>query len=316
LLTLLFIVFAIQLPARGQDKTPAPPAHLSAGPGHQPSQVALTFDDLPSHGPLPPGMTRAEIAKSILAALQAAKAPPVYGFVNTSRPEAKPDDAQVLQLWRDAGNPLGNHTYSHMDLNSNSAEAFEREIVTNEPILQKYMADQDWHWLRYPYLHEGDTVEKHRAITAFLKEHGYRVAEVTQSFGDYAYNEPYARCLAKNDQHGIDALKQSYLDGAADSLVQGQKMAEQVYGHDIKQVMLLHIGAFETVMFPRLLDLLKERGFQLIPLQEAESDPAYATDADLPGNWGGTFLQQMMRAKHLQLAPSEDRLARLDAVCR
>jgi len=69
--------------------------------------------------------------------------------------------------------------------------------------------------------------------------------------------------------------------------------------------MLLHIGGFETVMLPKLLDLLKEKNFKLITLQEAESDPAYATDADLPSNWGGTFLQQMMRAKHLELPPSK-----------
>ena len=278
--------------------------------------VALTFDDLPAHGPLPQGLTRTDIAKSIINALKAAQAPPIYGFVNTKRGEGTPDDVQVLQLWRDAGNPLGNHTFSHMDLNTNSAEAFEQEILTNEPILQKYMDGQDWHWLRYPFLREGDTVEKHRAINSFLKEHGYRVAEVTLSFADYDYNAPYARCLAKNDQQGIELLKKSYLEGAADSLSQGQKMAEMVYGRDIKHVMLLHIGGFETVMFPKLLDLLKEKGFKLVTLPDAESDPAYATDADLPGNWGGTFLQQMMRVKHLEIPPVENRTAKFDSLCR
>ena len=278
--------------------------------------VALTFDDLPSHGPLPPGLTRMDIANSIIHALQAVNAPPVYGFVNAKRIDEDLSIEQVLKLWRDAGFPLGNHTFSHMGLNSNSAEAFEQDLLAGEPILKKYMDGQDWRWLRFPYLQEGDTVEKHKAIESFLKEHGYHVAEVTLSFGDYAYNEPYVRCLAKNDQQGVDGLKQSYLDGAVDSLAEGQKLAEMVYGRDIKHVMLLHIGAFETVMFPKLLELLKQKGFQLVTLPDAESDPAYATDADLDGNWGGTFLQQMMRVKHLQLPPSENRLAKLDSVCR
>ena len=148
-------------------------------------------------------------------------------------------------------------------------------------------------------------------------EHGYKVAEVTLSFGDYAYNEPYARCVAKNDQAGIEQLKQGYLSGAAESLAQGEKMSKLIYGRDIKHVMLLHIGAFETVMLPHLLDLLKQRGFKLITLQEAESDPAYANDPTLPSNWGGTFLQQMMVAEHIPLlVESEDRLAKIDALCR
>jgi hypothetical protein len=69
-------------------------------------------------------------------------------------------------------------------------------------------------------------------------------------------------------------------------------------------------------MLPKLLELLREKNFKLITLQEAASDPAYATDAPLDGNWGGTFLQQMMRVKHLESPPSEDRLSKLDAVCR
>ena len=70
-------------------------------------EVALTFDDLPAHGPLPNGLTREDIAKSIIKALQDAHSPPVYGFVNAKRLEEDPSTAQVLQLWRDAGFPVG-----------------------------------------------------------------------------------------------------------------------------------------------------------------------------------------------------------------
>jgi peptidoglycan/xylan/chitin deacetylase (PgdA/CDA1 family) len=278
-------------------------------------EVALTFDDLPVHGQLPQGLTRVDIIKSIIHSLQAAQAPAVYGFVNAKGLEQAPPE--TLQLWRDAGFPLGNHTFSHMDLNANSLAAFESDLLGNEPTLQRLMGDQDWHWFRFPYLHEGDTAGKHHAIAAFLKEHGYKVAQVTLSFGDYAYNEPYARCLAKNDQPGIEWLKQSYLGGASASLSQGQKAATLIYGRDIKHVMLLHVGGFQTVMLPQLLDLLKQRGFKLITLPEAESDPAYASDPDVSSNWDGTFLQQMMSAKHLSAPPSsEDPSAKLDALCQ
>jgi peptidoglycan/xylan/chitin deacetylase (PgdA/CDA1 family) len=280
------------------------------------AEVALTFDDLPVHGPLPQGLTRVDIAKSIIQALQAAGAPPIYGFVNAKSLVEDPSSAQVLQLWRDAGFRLANHTFSHLDPSTNSVDAFEKDLLADEPTLQKFMGDQDWHWLRFPFLHEGDTVEKHRAIAAFLTQHGYKVAEVTLSFGDYAYNEPYARCLAKNDQSGINWLKQNYLRGAAEELSHGQELAKQIYGRDIKHVKLLHIGAFETVMFPKLLDLLKQRGFKLITLPEAESDPAYAAAPDLQ-SWGGTFLQQMMAAKHIPQAPSSGNdFAKLGGLCR
>lgn len=280
-------------------------------------EVALTFDDLPVHGPLPVGMTRLEIASSVIRSLQAAHAPPSYGFVNAKGLEQEPSSVAVLEAWRAAQFPLGNHTFSHMDLSTNSAEGFEQDLIADESILKKYMGSEDWHWLRFPFLDEGDGLAKHRALQAFLEEHGYRVAEVTLSFGDYAYSVPYARCLAKSDQQGLGQLKQSYLDAAEKSLEQGRALSVELFGRDIKHVMLLHIGSIEAVMLPQLLELLKQRGFTLVTLAQAESDPAYSMHPDPPDHWNGTFLEQMMRARHLAMPKdSTDWLSKLDAVCR
>src|SRR5208282_4776739 len=117
-------------------------------------KLAITMDDLPSNGALPPGVTRAETAKNVLAILKKRHVPTVYGFINAKK-------------------PVGNHTYAHMDLEQNSAEAVEREIEEDEPALEllarKGGSGDDWHWFRYPYLHEGDSVEKRRAVRAYLK---------------------------------------------------------------------------------------------------------------------------------------------------
>jgi peptidoglycan/xylan/chitin deacetylase (PgdA/CDA1 family) len=279
--------------------------------------VALTFDDLPVHAALPAGMTRSDVARSILAALQARHAPPTYGFVNAKGLEGGPDPAEVLRLWRAAGHPLANHTFSHMDLHASTVEAFEQDVLAGETVLRTLMGDEDWHWLRYPYLHEGETLEKRRAVLQFLKERGYRVAEVTLSFDDYAYNDPYARCLAKNDLAAIDWMKDNYLERAARSLTAGQEMAQRVYGHDVAHVMLLHLGGFETVMLRRLLDLLDARGFQLVTLPEAESDPAYAIDPDRSSPSGSTWLEQMAAARQLAMPKTaDDALTRLAGLCR
>lgn len=153
-------------------------------------EVALTFDDLPAHGPLPPGMTRLDIAKSIIATLKAANAPQVYGFLNAVKLEQVLEDRAVLEEWRAAGFMLGNHTYTHMSLTDNTAEAFEKDIAANEPVLRSLMGNEDWHWFRYPFLWEGETLEKRNTVRAYLKDHGYRIAQVTLDFEDYAWNAP------------------------------------------------------------------------------------------------------------------------------
>ena len=92
----------------------------SDSPATADPQMAITFDDLPAHGALPPGETRVAVASKIIAALRDAHAPPIYGFVNGRPIEQQPPDAVVLQACRAAGFPLGNHTWSHMNLNEHS----------------------------------------------------------------------------------------------------------------------------------------------------------------------------------------------------
>lgn len=43
-------------------------------------------------------------------------------------------------------------------------------------------------------------------------------------------------------------------------------------------MLLMHIGAFDARMMPRLLALYRHRGVRFVPLAEAERDPAYASD--------------------------------------
>ena len=129
-------------------------------------EVAITFDDLPTHGPLPAGVTREEITRKILAAFKEAKVPEVYGFINAGKIGNNPDNVKVLQLWREAKQPLANHTFDHMGLNGNTVAAFEDNVEKNEPELKSLMQGKDWHWLRYPYLDEGATLEKRRAVRA------------------------------------------------------------------------------------------------------------------------------------------------------
>ena len=262
-------------------------------------KVAITFDDLPLNGDLPPGMTRVDITRNTLAVLQKRHLPAAYGFVNARKLEGNADAAEALKLWA-AAEPVGSHTYSHMDLNENSPEAFEHEIEQNEPALELLAAkDGNWHWLRYPYLREGDTVEKRRSVRAYLLAHQYRVAQVTLDWEDYLWNSAYARCVAKNDATSIAWLRSSYLDIATQYLDLGREMAKLVYGHDINHVLLLHLGAFSSTILPDVFDLMEKKGFRFVTLEEAESDPAYESDPDAGSKYGGTLLEEWMDVRKI-----------------
>lgn len=279
-------------------------------------QVAITFDDLPAHGPLPPKVTRLEVAKEVIDALHRAQVPPTFGFVNGVIIQQQPDTASVLDAWRGAGNPLGNHTWSHMNLNDHTTQDFEADIGHNEQLLEQHMGGADWRWLRYPYLAEGNTPEKKMGVRAWLGQHGYKVAGVTMSFADYEWNEPYARCVQKGDTKGVAWLERTYLRAAVQNIRYDHLMSRKLYGHDIPYVLLMHIGAFDAHMLPRLLATYKRHGIVFIPLQEAEQDSFYKYDTDPKLLPGPDTLEEAMAARHWPLPKHIDYSKELEAVCK
>jgi peptidoglycan-N-acetylglucosamine deacetylase len=284
--------------------------------------VALTFDDLPAPGVLPAGMTRAGIAERLTAELKTNQMEGTYGFVNASKLEGNPDAQQALHIWVNAGMNIGSHTWSHPGLTSVQvfkplpAAEYIANIERNEPALAEYGQLRDWHWFRYPFLQEGDTVEKRRAVRRYLFDHGYRIAEVSLDFEDYAWNDAYARCSARQDAASIAWLRQSYLETATEYIRLGREEELIAFGHEIPNVMLLHATAFTALMLPDLLDMLRQQGFSFKGLAEVAHDPGYAQDPDAGLEFGGTLPDQFMDSRHLPYPPVEPKpFQRLAHLC-
>lgn len=100
-------------------------------------KVAVTVDDLPTHGALPPGVTLEEVATKMLATLKKHRVPEAYAFINAGKVEQKKESFEVLRLWQAAGYSFGNHTYLHEDLDEIAVSDFTTAIAKNEPMLKK-----------------------------------------------------------------------------------------------------------------------------------------------------------------------------------
>ncbi|HEY0802647.1 MAG TPA: polysaccharide deacetylase family protein [Steroidobacteraceae bacterium] len=279
--------------------------------------VAITFDDLPLNGQLAPNMTRAGIVKDVLIILKDRRIPQVYGFVNAQRFEGNTDGAEALKLWVAGGQRVANHTYAHFDLSTVTPDTFMEDVRRNEPVLELLDSSENWRWFRYPYLREGDTLEKRRAVRTRLHERGYRIAQVTLDYEDYLWNSAYARCVSKGDGNSVAWLSSSYLTTASQYLDADRQMAKAIFNRDISHVLLLHLGAFSSTILPQLFDLLHQKGFTFVTLEQAQKDAAYETDPDAPSRQGGTLLEQWMDARKLtypQVPPKPYKA--LEGVCQ
>lgn len=299
------LVWATVLPATAARKAhsqsaaaPAKPVpthfHLKRHP-----VVALTFDDVPAAGGLHMDETRVGIITRLIDELKANHLVGVYGFVNGTGMDDDPDLQQALHHWLAAGMRIGNHTFTHPALDDTTAADYINDIAQNEPTLRQYDPSGDWHWFRYPYLEEGDTVAKREAVRSWLHQHGYRIAQVTLNFQDDDWDDPYGRCLAKHDQASIDWLKQSYMENAAEFIRLGREEQIIAFGREVPNVLLLHETDFSTLMLPELMKLLRSEGFRFAPIAKIERNPIYSLDPGEPNPGGGSITNQVLDARHL-----------------
>lgn len=259
-------------------------------------EIAITVDDVPAHGNLPAGMTRVGIAELHIKTFKAYGVPSVFGFVNAVKIDKEPDSKAVLDLWRKAGYPLGNHTYSHLNVNkAETLEAWQSDVIAGEPLVASYMKGADWHYFRFPNLTVGDAERRDGAL-AFVKGRGYRVADVSLAFGDWNYTDAYVRCLAKGDLSTIEIMKTLYLSDVEESLFRMKAVSRRVYGRVIPQVLLTHMGGWSALMLPDVMNRLDAAGAHYVTLESAQSDVAYS----LVG--GGSLLERTAKAKSISLS--------------
>ncbi|HWU41481.1 MAG TPA: polysaccharide deacetylase family protein, partial [Candidatus Acidoferrum sp.] len=281
------------------------------------NEMAITVDDLPTHGPLPAGMSRVQIARRMLQVFNQHRVPQVYGFAIGTQIHENPDLLPILEEWRAAGYPIGNHTFSHPKLDRVTADEYVADIEANETFLSQFSKNPSFKVFRYPYLAEGDTPEKRKAVRAWLAAHGYHIAQVTVDFDDWAWNGSYARCLAQGDLRAIARLKRSFVETALRRLKWSEEVTQFVLHRPIKHLLLLHVGAFDGVMVDDLLSAYENAGVTFIDPESAMRDDPYGLNPHITWEGGLTFPEQPARAKGVPLPPApEVPFRQLELLCR
>jgi len=301
---------------RRSPPPPAPAAASSAAPAPF-VEVAVTVDDLPVHGPPPPDGDRVRMIGRMLDAFHRHGVPHVYGFVNGAKTDGDlglPEVAgarAVLRSWVAAGHPVGNHTWTHVNLLQVALPDYLADLERNEPLLERLVTEAGgrltglpWKVFRYPYLFEGDTLEKRNTVRAHLREHGYQIAEVSIDGEDWAFNPPFARCAARGDQKALSQLHDRYVSVHVDELRRMREMTRLLAGREVRHVLLLHAGVADTDALDDLLTAYEKEGVRWIELGTSLADPFYAQDPAQPVRFGAAFPYLVARARQVSFPPS------------
>jgi peptidoglycan/xylan/chitin deacetylase (PgdA/CDA1 family) len=274
--------------------------------------MSLTFDDLPY---VAFGQTNALAAArrattDILDVLTAHRAPAV-GFVNEGKLAVAGEETArigLLQQWIDAGAALGNHTYSHLDLNTLTVRQFEDEIVSGQVVTRRLMQSRQpaTLYFRHPMTHTGETREKKEAIEAFLAARGYAIAPHTVETSDFIFNVGYVRAQRNGNSATASRLHAGYLDFALAATAFAERASREIFGREIPQTLLVHVNDITADTLDELLTQLEKRGYRFISLDVAMTDPAYEIRDTLVSRRGPTWLWRWMKSQGKSVSFRDD----------
>lgn len=268
-------------------------AVVAADGAWPPRLVAITIDDLPVVATNADTAVQWNVTNGILAALDRAAAPAI-GFVNENKlgaGGARDARIRMLRAWLDAGHELGNHSYSHPDINTTPLDAYTADITRGEEVTTALRGSRP-EYFRHPFLHAGNDSAKKGGLNAFLERSGYTVAPVTIDNGDWIFARAYDLALDARDDGLAARIADAYIPYMDTVFGFYEAQARSIVGREIPQILLLHANRINADRLDELLAMARRRGYGFVTLEEALREPAYTRGDGYIGPAGITWLHR------------------------
>jgi peptidoglycan/xylan/chitin deacetylase (PgdA/CDA1 family) len=263
--------------------------------------IALTFDDGPNMAD-DVGMSPADRNAAILRQLSEAH---LKSILFVTRIDADPKRNELIRQWGIEGHQIGNHTATHPDFNKVSLADFERELVTCDRAIRDMRGFT--RRFRFPYLNEGNTVEKRDGFRAFLDSKSYKTGPVSVDASDWYYSQRLSDRLKVHPDTDKIPYRDAYLRHLYDRAQYYDGLSRTVLGRSVAHVLLLHHNLINALFLKDVIQMFKDKGWTLIDSESAFRDPVYAMRPNiLPA--GESILWALAKEKGLPglRSPGED----------
>lgn len=269
-------------------------------------QLSITIDD-PVVSPTP-HMNPMERNDAILKALKSHGDLKAALFVCGHKVDRIPGRA-LLKSWDKRGHILGNHSYSHLYYNSNDIDSdkYIADMIRGESIISHLSGFRKLY--RFPYLKEGNTVEKRDAVRTFLAQNGYRTGHVTIDTSDWYVDQRLANRLEANPAFDPTPYKSFYIDHMIRQANFYDDLAVKAIGRSVKHTLLIHHNLLNALFLDDLLIAFESEGWELIDAERAFEDEVFLSKPDIiPAGesiiWA--LAKETGRFDHLLRYPGED----------
>lgn len=184
-----------------------------------------------------------------------------------------PQGDALLKRWNDAGHIIGNHTYSHLNINNISEKEYEQDTLKNEKLLQAYSNFKKI--FRFPYLKEGNTLAKRDEFRKFLHDYNYQNGSVTIDASDWYISERLEKRLSQDPSAYLPPYKDYYLQHIWNRAQYYDGLAQEVLGRSPDHILLLHHNLLNSLFLGDIIQMFIDKGWKVINADQAFQDPVF-----------------------------------------
>lgn len=223
---------------------------------------------------------------------------PVTGFVNAGKlyenNELVTWRLHLLEMWLDSGYELGNHTFSHCNINKISFAEYVDDVVKGESELKNLLGarNKQLTYFRHPFLFVGATLERADSLAQYLAARKYTIAPVTIDNDDYMFAVSYHKALQNKDTLQADSIGRDYVIYLEKKVLYYAQESTRLFGRNINQILLMHASKLNADYADALMSVFEKNGYKFINLKEALTDSVYNTPVTVPIKWGISWLDR------------------------
>ena len=182
---------------------------------------------------------------------------------------------ELVTEWGKQGHRIGNHSNLHLNLHHPQVSLADYLTDVQQAhgafaTLQGFVARY-----RFPYLKEGDTLEKREGVREWLASNSYQSGAVSIDASDWYYNQLFVQYQQANDQASLDKLKPAYIQHLLDRAEYYDQLALTTIEYSPKHVLLLHVREINAAWLADVISAFKQQGWEFIDSDTAYQDPLY-----------------------------------------
>ncbi len=232
-------------------------------------RVALTYDDAPRSDGLV--FAGAERAAELISALESVDAGPVAFFVTTRGFAQNEDGRERIARYAAAGHLIANHTHTHRWAHKTDVAEYLADV--DQAIVELEGFDNFRPWFRFPYLDEGRSPEKVKAIAEALTERGLTNGYVTIDNYDWYLDGKLQEAVKAGRDVDYDALGKLYVNMLLYSAEYYDSVAVQTIGKSPAHVLLLHENDLAAMFADELVSAFRKNGWEIVSPDIVYADP-------------------------------------------